>query len=438
MGQLKFRPDAVKASGRYPAVVLGDPKPIAQRFAHSADLRQATLRPADPPQTSQPVEPLTATREAPASAGACRTLVARLAGGKWGFRSRLLIAGLMLAALALSLILGTLWLGSTSETQPPPAAPEPQTAAPSAVLTTSARIEATAGETVSFPIALDGTDGVPSRSIIAIKGLPQHSNFSEGRPFGDSEWMLKTDQIGDLHLALPASATGEFKLGIALIAPDDKVIAEAETLLAIAPAPVPAEPPAVEASSVPSPELSEPAATPALPEGSEAGVPAFAPDAASGEGAEPEAKPETTETATTAPSGDAPPETVDPTMEEVTAPSGDTQPNAVGQAEDGESELGSVEPSVFVNMREGPSSSAPVLGVIAKGAKLSVLDRKRGWVQVTDPATGKKGWIYSGLLAGEAKTHHRIRRVAPPDPEPKSESLWGRLGRWLSPKAEGG
>ncbi len=65
-----------------------------------------------------------------------------------------------------------------------------------------------------------------------------------------------------------------------------------------------------------------------------------------------------------------------------------------------------VQPSVFVNLRDGPSSSASVVGVIAKGAKLSVLDRKRGWVQVTDPATGKKGWIYSGNLAGEAKTHH--------------------------------
>ena len=97
--------------------------------------------------------------------------------------------------------------------------------------------------------------------------------------------------------------------------------------------------------------------------------------------------------------------------------------------------MGTVQPSVFVNLREAPSSSASVLGVVAKGAKLSVLDRKRGWVQVTDPATGKKGWIYSGILAGEAKPHHRIRRVAPAeaDSEPKSESFWGRVGRWLTP-----
>jgi hypothetical protein len=288
------------------------------------------------------------------------------------------------------------------------------------VLTTSARLEAVAGERVSFTIALDGTDGVPSRSVIAIKGLPQGSNFSEGRPYGDSEWNLKPDQIGDLHLVLPAGATGEFKLGIALIAPDDKVIAEAETLLEIAPAPVPA--PSEQAvpmeSGLPSPDGREAAASEAPPD--------------LGGGDAPEETPATIEAAT-APPGDAPTDTVMQTVEAATAPSGDTQPNTIGQADDGENGLGTVQPSVFVNMREAPSSAAPMLGVIAKGVKLAALDRKRGWVQVTHPESGKKGWIYSGLLAGEEKAHHRIRRVAPAESEPKSESVWGRLGRWLSP-----
>ena len=81
------------------------------------------------------------------------------------------------------------------------------------------------------------------------------------------------------------------------------------------------------------------------------------------------------------------------------------RPPSVEPTEENKSGLGTVQPSVFVNLREGPSSSASVVGVIAKGATLSVLDRKRGWVQVTDPETGKKGWIYRGNLAGEAKTH---------------------------------
>ena len=55
-----------------------------------------------------------------------------------------------------------------------------------------------------------------------------------------------------------------------------------------------------------------------------------------------------------------------------------------------------IRPSAYVNLRQSPSSSAPVVSVIAKGAKLRVIGRKRGWVQVTNPATSQGGWIYSG------------------------------------------
>jgi uncharacterized protein YgiM (DUF1202 family) len=54
-----------------------------------------------------------------------------------------------------------------------------------------------------------------------------------------------------------------------------------------------------------------------------------------------------------------------------------------------------VKPSAYVNLREGPSSTARVVSVVAKGAKLRIVARKRGWVQVADPATSQSGWIYS-------------------------------------------
>ena len=41
-------------------------------------------------------------------------------------------------------------------------------------------------------------------------------------------------------------------------------------------------------------------------------------------------------------------------------------------------------PLAFVNLREGPSPSARVVSVVAKGAKLRVIGRKGRWVQV-DP-----------------------------------------------------
>ena len=394
MGQPKLSPDVLKLSARYPAGVLGNPKPIAQRFAHTAELRQSALRAAEPPSGSQSEEPRAAAREPTVSAK-----------GGLAARTRWLIAGLIVAALVPSLILAALWLGliGTSWSTPAASPSEPQSVAPSAVLTAPDRIEAIAGEDVSFPIALDGTDGVPSRSVIAVRGLPQGSNFSEGRPYGDSEWTLKPDQIGDLDLVLPSSANGEFKLGIVLIAPDDKVIAEAETLLEIAPAPVPGGPAATEAGSGPEPGPSEATAMAAVADGGDAAASTVAPDAGRDNGTVPNETPATTE------------------MDSATGPSGDAPAATVEQTEENKSGLGTVQPSVFVNLREGPSSSASVVGVIAKGATLSVLDRKRGWVQVTDPETGKKGWIYRGNLAGEAKTHHRARRVAPAEAEPKSE-----------------
>jgi hypothetical protein len=401
MGQLKLRPDAGAAVGRYPAGVLGDPKPIAQRFAHSADLRPAPSRRSELPLAS----PHSATGPA---------------GELLAFRTRMLLVGLITAAVVPSLILVAVALGliAMPGSEQAGAVATRQGAAPSAVLTLPGRIEATAGETVSFPIALDGTDGMPPRSVVAITGLPRGSNFSEGRPYGGTEWNLKPDQIGDLSLVLAGDVDGEFKLGVTLIAPDGNAIAAAETLLAIASAPVPVQPPAAGASA-------------ALPDGGEAAL-AVVPGAAGAEGAETPAEPEAIETASTT-TGDTQAETVEPTIEQATAPSGDVQPNALGQAEVDETGLGTVEPSMFVNLREAPSSSSAVLGVVAKGAKLAVFDRKRGWVQVTDPATGNKGWIYSGLLVGEAKPHARRKRAAPAAAEPKSESFWSRLGNWLSP-----
>jgi hypothetical protein len=311
-----------------------------------------------------------------------------------------------------------MWLGSAGVTAPPAAeTPAPQPVVPLAVLTTSRTIDAKAGDTVDLPIALDGTDGVPARSVIAIEGLPQASNLSEGRPYGESEWMLKPDQIGDLRLVLPRSTTiGEFRLAIALVAPDETIIARAETILNVAPAPAPPEPVMAENSD----------ADTALPGGEVAAL-----DAGSGDETEPDATAETTETATASSTGTTP--ELGEQTQAVASASG-AQPNTLGQAETEESALPTVQPSVAVNMREAPKSSSPVLGVIGQGIELQVLDRQRGWVKVTDPASGKEGWIYSGLLAGEANKNRRIRRAAPnSSSEPSSESFWGRVGRWLTP-----
>lgn len=291
-------------------------------------------------------------------------------------------------------------------------------------------IEAAAGQSVSFPIGLDGT--VPPRSVVAVRGLPQGSNFSQGRPFGENEWNLKPDQIGELEFVLPAAASGEYRLSIALISPDDAVIAQADTLLLATPAypPAPFEQVAVESAAAGGDQVSETLVLNPVPDGNLVSIPTAVPGGAMA-GLTPAVGAET---------DPAPSLAAAEQPEQVTAlqtiPPGQPAPSALGPATGVEAGLGTVQPSVFVNMREGPSSSSPVLGVIAKGAELPVLDRKRGWVEVAHPESGKQGWIYSGLLVGEAKPNRRVRRAAPAEPEGHSESFWGTIGRWISPSPE--
>jgi len=282
-----------------------------------------------------------------------QTLASRLLALSSGTRA--LVAVLVLIAVVLNLGLGAiLILGAINIFWSRPVMSPPNASAralPPPVLSAPATLEATAGEDVIFPIALDGTDGVPVRSIIAISGLPQGSTLSSGRPYGETEWNLKTDEIGDLNLTLPINASGNAKLTIGLVGPDGSVIADTGLVLEMDFAARP-EPPETQASV----ELVEGLGTIGKKERSaNLGVPM----------------------------------TGDP----VPLPSRRPMPTAshVG--------AGWLRPLTFVNLREGPSPSAPVVSVVAKGAKLQVIGRKGRWVQVTHSSTSKSGWVYTGNVA---------------------------------------
>jgi uncharacterized protein YraI len=51
-----------------------------------------------------------------------------------------------------------------------------------------------------------------------------------------------------------------------------------------------------------------------------------------------------------------------------------------------------------VDMHAGPKQSSATVKVAEKGLKLRVTARDKNWVQVSDPATSAKGWIYSRFL----------------------------------------
>jgi hypothetical protein len=203
---------------------------------------------------------------------------------------------------------------------------------------------------------------VPARSIIAIRGLPQGSKLSSGRPYDETEWNLKPDEIGDLHLALFGNGSGEAKLIIQLVGPDGAIITETTTVLKMT-AYATAH---VGASNIKT-ELAEPQVGAAQAEGLGAtgGEESLANlDAATTMSAHP-----------------------------VPLPSRRPAPTA-------NDDRGNwIKPLAFVNLRQRPTRSAPAISVVAKGTKLRVMGRKNRWLQVTNPATSESGWIYAANIA---------------------------------------
>jgi hypothetical protein len=51
-----------------------------------------------------------------------------------------------------------------------------------------------------------------------------------------------------------------------------------------------------------------------------------------------------------------------------------------------------------VNMRNGPTRSSVILEVKAEGTRLQVASRDGSWIEVLEPETGEKGWIYEKFL----------------------------------------
>jgi hypothetical protein len=308
---------------------------------------------------------------------------------------RTLIAVLIAVALLPSVALGAmLWLGAiktpwstgvhaenaplptakaslASTTPAPDRAQSKQAAAVGALaLTAPDALDAEAGGEIAFAVALDHAGSLPARSVIAVAGLPRGATLSAGRPYGEAEWNLRTDEIGDLRIALPKAASGESKLRVKLVAPDGEILAGTETTLKVAAAPDtgsegPAEGQALAPEHIYDPNL--------------VGVAAWSEKTHQLLGAS------GVEEVFTAP--DTPP-----------APPADVEPS---QRADNDSKAW-VAPE-FVNLRKGPTSSADVISVVAKGAKLQVMGRKRGWVKVTNQATSESGWVYAGSKARRGK-----------------------------------
>ena len=280
---------------------------------------------------------------------------------------RALAAGLILVALIPNLMLGAIfwlsavntpWSGFPMHTAGAKTE-SPRSEVPTPVLSSLPTLEASAGSDTFFPIALDGTDGVPARSIIAILGLPQGSKLSSGRPYDETEWNLKPDEIGDLHLDLPSNAGGEAKVIVQLIAADGAVIADTTTVLKM---------PANSVASTSGSEKTEPTQKEVIEEYAQAAEEKRAEEALAN------LNPET-----------AAPE--EPVPLPLRRPAQSSIKDARWIA------------LTAVNLRERPTRSAQAIGVVAKGTKLYLISRQRSWVRINNPATSEEGWIYGRHVA---------------------------------------
>ena len=271
---------------------------------------------------------------------------------------------------------------------------------------------------ILLPIALDGTDGVPAGSAIAVKGLPHGSMLSKGRPVGDIGWKLERDEIGDLQLLLARSAGGKTKLAIELVAPDATVVANAEILLQVVPAAQDSLPQSAETTDIA-------VLATAKPDTALSGmtIPAARSEIAGTQLTHEDPRRQSDlELREAKPSAAATKKEKEFVQAEARAPA-KRMVVVVGTNE--------VKTSVFVNLRQGPSPSAKVVRVVAKDTKLRVVARKGRWAQVTDPATSANGWIYTGNANPPRETKPSTpaeqSEDAQPDPgnaQSKPELVW--------------
>ena len=345
---------------------------------------------------------------------------------------RALIAALVLLALLPNLTVAAfVWLPDMWADPPEAKVEEPvradatgtpdarpkETAKLAPALTVPSILEANAGEDIVLPISLDGTDGVPFRSAIAISGLPAGATLSGGRPYGATGWNLKPDEIGDLHLVLPDAARGETRLAIQLVDSAGEIVAAAETTLRVAAKPEPA-PPAPPPNNDPNPVSTEAQAEQTPQDAAIDGKP---------DGAQ----------ALNAVDEDPAPSAANDSLER-SAPSRNADPAKLAPSDGGQTEkdgdgANSVQPSTSVNLREGPTSSAAVIGVIAKDTKLKVLEQRRRWVKVINPESSESGWIYAPNLDGLPKSRDWSGQASPADePSEPRESIWKRMRNWLT------
>jgi Bacterial SH3 domain len=287
------------------------------------------------------------------------------------------------------------------------AAPEQEARVPDVALSSPDRLEADAGRTIAFPIAIDQAEALPERSLIAVSALPQGASFSQGRPYGDTGWSLRPDEIAGLQLQLPAQ-NGVANMRVELISGDGTVLAQSTTALSITPPQVATADPALPAPPVETAQM-EQATGATADEIAPAGAPAVEAETASAalKGSIAETEPVPQQEALP-PAASKPDVTVNTVKTVAVAPPRETKPYdgamALGSPADPAQETGEwMEIKTAVDMHAKAEQRSETVKVAEGGLKVRVTGRDKNWIQVNDPKSGTTGWIYNRFLkAAEA------------------------------------
>jgi hypothetical protein len=76
--------------------------------------------------------------------------------------------------------------------------------------------------------------------------------------------------------------------------------------------------------------------------------------------------------------------------------------STAGASEKAPADHSFVEVKTDVNVRGGPSTSRPVIGVQRRGTTLQVTSREKGWLEVIDPESNVRGWVFSRFVKDAA------------------------------------
>ncbi len=261
------------------------------------------------------------------------------------------------------------------------AQPEQASSPLEVALSSPNRIEANAGEDIDFPIAIDATQALPSRSIVAVTALPEGASFSAGRPYGATGWSLRPDEIGGLRLRLPAR-WGASDMRLELVSGDGVVLAQSETRLSIAPAPAEVATVASIESAAPS-EIAK--TDPAEATGSIDSVPPA-----------PERNPSASAAAPRAVKVNTVKVVAIPAPNPARAHAGGYALGPASEEPQAAAEWMATKTAVDIHVKAEQSSET--VKVAEGGVKMRVTARDKNWVKVTDPNTSTTGWIYNRFL----------------------------------------